>query len=133
MGPDERAIREAHATWIAAVNTGDCACLLSLMAGDAVFLNPGQAPVGRDGFSPGFSAAHQQSRINCISALEDVVVVGEVAYTVSRDSLSVTPRADGEAMQLAGHRITVYRKQADGRWLLARDANTLSPVAKPQS
>jgi len=130
MGPDERAIREVHSTWIDAVNAGDLVCLLSLMADDVVFLNPGQAPIGRDGFSPGFSAAHQQTRINCISELEDVVVVGDVGYTLSRDSLSVTPRAGGEAMQLAGHRITVYRKQPDGRWLLARDAHTLSPVEK---
>ncbi|MFL5243136.1 MAG: SgcJ/EcaC family oxidoreductase [Gemmataceae bacterium] len=132
MGPDERAIREVHATWIDAVNAGDLVRLLRLMADDVVFLNPGQAPVGRDGFSPNFSAAHQQARINCISELEDVAVVGEVAYTLSRDSLSVTPRAGGEAMQLAGHRITVYRKQPDGRWLLARDAQTLSPVTKPR-
>ena len=130
MRPDERAIREVHSTWVDAANAGDLVCLLSLMTDDVVFLNPGQAPVGRDGFSPRFSAAHQQARINCISELEDVVVVGEVAYTLSRDSLSVTPRAGGEAMQLAGHRITVYRKQPDGRWLLARDAHTLSPVAK---
>jgi uncharacterized protein (TIGR02246 family) len=130
MGPDERAIREVHSTWIDAVNAGDHICLLGLMADDVVFLNPGQQPVGRDGFSPGFTAAHQQARINCISELEDVVVVGEVAYTLSRDSLSVTPRAGGKAMKLAGHRITVYRKQPDGRWLLARDAHTLSPVAK---
>jgi len=26
--------------------------------------------------------------------------------------------------------MTIYRKQPDGRWLLARDANVLSPVAK---
>ncbi len=133
MGPDERAIRAVHATWIDAVNAGDLAGLLRLMADDVVFLNPGQAPVGRDGFPPGFSAAHQQARIKCLSELEDVVVVGEVAYTLSRDSLSVTPRAGGEAMQLAGHRITVYRKQPDGRWLLARDAHTLSPAAKLRS
>ena len=106
--------------------------LLTLMADDVVFLNPGQAPFGRDGFSAGFSAAHQQARIRCISELEEVVVVGEVAYTRSRDSLSVTPRAGGEATQLAGHRITVYRKQPDGRWLLARDAHTLSPVAEAE-
>src|SRR5215468_2931725 len=74
------------------------------MADDVVFLNPGQAPFGRDGFSPGFSAAHQQARINCMSDLEDVVVVGEVAYTLSRDLLSVTPRAGGEAMQLGCNR-----------------------------
>ena len=133
MGPDERAIREVHSTWIDAVNAGDLVCLLSLMADDVVFLNPGQVPFGRDGFSPSFSAVHEQARIHCISDLEDVVVVGEVAYTLSRDSLSVTPRAGGEAMQLAGHRITVYRKQPDGHWLLARDAHTLSPVAKLRS
>ncbi len=130
MGPEEQAIREVHSTWIDAVNAGDLGCLLSLMADDVVFLNPGQAPCGRDGFCPGFLAAHQQARIHCISELEDVVVVGEVAYTLSRDSLSVTPRAAGEAMRLAGHRLTVYRKQPNGRWLVARDAHTLSPVAK---
>src|SRR3954452_13679996 len=133
MGPDERAIREVHSTWIDAVNAGDLVRLLRLMADDVVFLNPGQAPCGRDGFAPGFSAAHQRARIHCVSELEDVVVVGEVAYTWSRDSLSVTPRAGGEAMRLAGDRLTVYRQQPDGRWLLARDAHTLSPMAKPKS
>ena len=130
MKPDEQKIREVHATWIDAVNAGDLVRLLTLMTDDVVFLSPGQAPCGRDGFSPGFSAAHQQARINCISELEDVVVVGEVAYTLSRDSLSVTPRAGGEATQLTGYRITVYREQPGGRWLVARDAHTLSPVAK---
>lgn len=133
MGPDERAIRELHSTWIDAVNAGDLVRLLTLMADDAVFLNPGRAPIGRDGFSAIFPAAHKQARIRCNSELEEVVVVGEVAYTRSRDSLSVIPRAGGDAVQLAGDRITIYRKQPDGRWLLARDAHTLSPVEKPTS
>ena len=133
MGPDERAIREVHSTWIEAVNAGDLVRLLTLMADDVVFLNPGRAPLGRDEFSAGFPAAHEQARIRCISELEEVVVVGEVAYTRSRDSLSVIPLAGGEAVQLAGHRITVWRKQPDGRWLLARDAHTLSPVEKLRS
>ncbi|MCC7178455.1 MAG: SgcJ/EcaC family oxidoreductase [Acidobacteria bacterium] len=128
MGPGEREVREVHSTWIDAVNAGDIVRLLTLMADDVVFLNPGQAPFCRDGFSANFSAAHQQVRIRCISELEEVVIVGEVAYTRSRDALSVTPRAGGEGTQLAGHRMTVYRKQPDGRWLLARDAHTLSPV-----
>ena len=130
MGPDEREIRAVHSTWIDAVNTGDLARLLSLIADDVVFLNPGQAPFGRDGFSSNFMATHQQARICCTSELEEVVVVGEVAYTRSRDTLTVTPRAGGEATQLAGHRMTVYRKQSDGRWLLSRDVHTLSEVAE---
>ncbi|HET19418.1 MAG TPA: SgcJ/EcaC family oxidoreductase [Chromatiales bacterium] len=122
-----------HSAWISAVNTGDLASLLKFVADDVVFLNPGHAPFGRDGFSANFSAAHQQVQIRCSSELDEVVVVGEVAYTRSRDELFVIPRAGGEATQLAGHRITVYRKQPDGRWLLARDAHTLSPVEEPRS
>jgi uncharacterized protein (TIGR02246 family) len=151
MEPDERAIRQVHSTWVDAANAGDLARLLTLMADDVVFLNPGRAPFGRDGFPPGFLSAHERFRIRCISELEEVVVVGEVAYTRARDSLSVTPRSTStssgqagpqvtqegatqaetiqeEATQLAGHRMTIYRKQPDGRWLLARDAHTLSPV-----
>ena len=128
MGSDDRAIREVHSTWIDAVNAGDLARLLSLMADDVVFLNPGDDGLGRDGFSTRFSAAHQQLRICCVSELEEVVVVGEVAYTRSRDSLTVSPLAGGEETRLAGDRMTIYRKQPGGGWLLARDANVLSPV-----
>ncbi|WP_264489699.1 YybH family protein [Luteolibacter arcticus] len=129
-GPEEQSIREVHSTWIDAVNAGDLGCLLSLMADDAVFLYPGQEPFGREGFSANFGNAHQQLRIDCTSELEEVVVVGEVAYTRSRDALSVTQRSGGAATLLAGHRITIYREQPDGRWILVRGAHTLSPVEK---
>jgi uncharacterized protein (TIGR02246 family) len=98
------------------------------MADDVVFLNPGRSALGRDGFSANFSAAHEQVRIRCVSELEEVVVAGEVAYTRSRDSLSVSPFVGGEENRLAGDRMTIYRKQRGGGWLLARDANVLSPV-----
>ena len=129
MGSDEREIRRVHSTWIHAVNAGDLARLLALLTEDVVFFSPGQAPFGREAFSSHFTAAHQQMRICCTSELEEVVVVGEVAYTRSRDALSVTPLAGGKEARFAGHRMTVYRKQRDGRWLLSRDAHTLSAVA----
>jgi uncharacterized protein (TIGR02246 family) len=129
MESEERAIRELHSAWIDAVNTGDLVRLLSSMADDVMFLSPGEPPSGRDAFPPRFSAAHQQARIHCISQLQDVVVIGDVAYTLSRDTIAVTPRAGGEEMRFAGYRSTIYRKQPDNRWLLARDTHTLSPVA----
>ena len=127
MGPDERAIREVHSTWIDAVNAGDLVCLLSLMADDVVFLNPGQAPFRRDGFSPGFSAAHQQARIRCTSQLEDVVIVGEVAYTLSRDSLSVIPRAVARQVRVGTEQVIgvdVRRRGGRGRVRRWRDGDT---------
>src|SRR2546427_9897511 len=101
MGSAERAIREVHTTWIDAVNAGDLVRLLTLMTDDVVFLNPGRPPFGRGGFPVSFSAAHQQSRIRCISELEEVVIVGDVAYTLCRDSFSVTPRAGREPLELS--------------------------------
>ena len=126
---DEQAVRALHAAWIAAVNAGDVACLLSLMTGDAVFLSPGREPVGREAFAAGFTAAHEQSQLRCASQLQDIVVAGDVAYTVCRDALGVRPHAGGAAVELAGHRMSIYRRQPDGRWLLARDAHTLTPAA----
>ena len=103
--------------------------LRTLIAEDVVILTPGRAQSDREGFSSNFVAAHQQMRICCTSDLEEAIVVCEVAYTRSRDALSVTPRAGGKAAQFAGHRMTISRKQRDGRWLLSRDIHTLSPVA----
>ena len=122
---DKRAIRQIHSAWIDAINAGDLGTLIGLMADDVVFLTPGRAPVGRNDFPAGFLAAHQTSLIRCVSELQEVAVIGDVAYTLSRDSLSVTPRTGGASMQLTGNRMTIYRKH-EGRWLLARDAHTLA-------
>ena len=130
LASDEQQIHAVHSTWIEAVNSGDLAALLALMTADAVFINPGQEPIGRDGFSAAFAAAHQRLLIRCESRLEEVRVSGEVACTRSRDSLSVTPRDGGEATQLAEYRLTIYRKQADARWLLDRDVHTLAPLGR---
>jgi uncharacterized protein (TIGR02246 family) len=130
VGSDEDAIRGVHSSWIDAVNSGNLERLLTLMTDDVVFLNPGREPFGQLEFPNGFLIGHQRSWIHCVSEIEEVAVFGEVAYTRCRDSLSVKPRAGGEATDLAGHRITIYRKQPDGLWLLARDAHTLSPVSR---
>jgi len=129
MTPEEREIRQVHTAWIAAVDAGDLGQLLDSMTDDAVFLSPGRAPVRRAEFSADFSAAHEQAEICCKSELEEVVVVGEVAYTRSRDAVSATPRGGGETTQLWGYRMTVYRKCAAGRWRLARDVHTLTPAS----
>ncbi len=129
MNAEEQAVRELHARWIEAVNAGDLAFLLGRMTDDVVLMDASQPPFGRDVLAARFNAAHQQHHLRCISEPEEVVVLGDIAYTRCRDHVSVTPRAGGATTAVAGHRLTIYRRQPDGRWLLARDMNTLSPVA----
>ena len=129
MDTDEQAIRATQAAWLDATAKGDLSRLLPLMAEDVVFLQPGRQPFGRDEFAALFSAGLQQVRISCAGELEEVVVVGDAAYARARLSASVTPLAGGEARHLAGYTLSVFRKLPDGRWVLARDANLLTPVA----
>jgi len=128
MTPDEQALRDVHATWIAAVNAGDLAELQGLMTHDAVFMNPGSAALGPAEFPAHFGRAQRQFQLRCASDPQEVAISGDLAYVRSRDSLSLMPRDGGQPIALAGDRLTVYRKESDGRWRLARDAHTLSPV-----
>src|SRR5262249_5811705 len=125
MESDERAIRAVHTVWIDAVNAGDLARLLSMMGGGCgVFESrPGAVRSGR--ISRWIFGCPAKIPDTLYQRVGEVVVVGKVAYTRSRDSLSVTPRAGGKTTELAGPRITIYRKQTDRSWLLARDAPTL--------
>jgi uncharacterized protein (TIGR02246 family) len=133
MDSDERAVREAHADWITAVNAGELERLMGLMTDDVVLINPGQAPFGREGFQAGFTGGHREFELHCASDPQNVVVAGDVAYTCSHDVLTLTPRAGGATFKMAGYRLTVYRREhdsnGDGVWRLARDAHTLAPVA----
>jgi ketosteroid isomerase-like protein len=41
----------------------------------------------------------------------------------------MTPSGGGTPMRRSGYTLTILRKEPDGRWVLARDANLLTPDA----
>jgi uncharacterized protein (TIGR02246 family) len=128
MQSDEQAIRDNQATWLEATARGDLARVLSLMADDVVFLTPGRPPFDRDEFAAAFAAGQGQMTFSGQAEFEEIIVVGDVAYARGRLSITVTPTAGGEARKLAGYTLSVFRRENDGRWVLARDANLLAPV-----
>lgn len=50
---------------------------------------------------------------------------GDLAYAWSKISVAMTATEGGERMERAGHVLSVFRKDAAGRWQLARDANLM--------
>lgn len=125
MHPDEQAIRDVIRTWIEASIAGDHDRVLSLMADDIVFLTPGQKPFGKEAFAAASRASAGKVTMNGSSTVEEVVLVGDAAYVRSKLGISITPTG-GEAKHFSGYTLSVFRKQ-EGRWLLARDANLLTP------
>jgi uncharacterized protein (TIGR02246 family) len=126
MTDDERAIRAVIDTWFAATRAGDLATVLELMTDDVVFMVPGHAPFGKAEFAASF-----QGMANVVmdgrSEIVELRVLGEWAYLRNHIDLTVTP-ADGVPVRRAGYTLTILRKERDGRWRLARDANLLAKV-----
>ena len=103
---------------------GDTATVLSLMTEDAVFMVPGREPFGHEAFEAA-SNAMAGLRIDGTSEIVELQVQGDWAFSRNRIDMTVTP-PQGEAVRRGGYTLTLYRKGADGRWRLARDANLLT-------
>ena len=135
MQSDEQAIRELVATWMSATKAGQTQALLDLMTEDVVFLVPGQPPMDKRKFAELASAqaaGAQPPRIEGKSEIQEIKVLGDWAYLWTKLQVVVTPPGGTAPMTRAGHTLSVLRKQ-DGKWLLARDANVLAPVAQPKT
>jgi uncharacterized protein (TIGR02246 family) len=136
MTHDEQAIREVFETWQRVAVAGDIDQLLPLMSEDAVFLTPGNQPMkGREAFAAAFQANIPKVGLESTGELEEVQVVGEVAYCRAHLVVTKTPieGEGGAPTRLTGYTLTIFRKQSDGRWVLVRDANLLTPEPSTSS
>ena len=125
MSPDERAIRDVIASWLTASAAGDSETVLSLMSDDVVFLVAGREPFGKQQFVASQSALTSH-RIEARSDVREVVVSGDLAYARAQLSVTMTPIAGGAPVRRSGPTLSIFRRLADGRWVLARDANLLT-------
>ena len=126
MTEDERAIRAVVDSWFAATRAGDLAAVLELMTDDVVFMQPGHAPFGRAAFAAAFQGMANVV-VDGTSEVVELRVMEEWAYLRNHIELTVTPPS-GEAVRRSGYTLTILRKEPDGRWRLARDANMLTKV-----
>ena len=125
MSPDEQAIRELIDTWLRATKAGDSKVVLSLMAEDVVFLQPGQPPMrGRAGFAAAQNAMNDVD-IDASSEIQEIRILGDWAFCWNRLTVVVSPRNGGASIKRAGDVLSLLQKQS-GRWVIARDANMLS-------
>jgi uncharacterized protein (TIGR02246 family) len=124
MSEDERTIRELVATWMKASQAGDLATLLGLMADDVVFMVPGREPFGKEAFAAA-SQGMKGMAIEGTSDIRELKVMGGWAYLRNHIRMTMTP-AGGKPLSRTGYTLTILRKEPDGRWVLARDANLLT-------
>jgi len=121
MTEDEREIRQVVDTWMQASRAGDVATVLSLMTEDVVFTTPGQEPFGRAEFEAAMRGGGG-AQVEGSTEIVELQVNGDWAFTRNRIALTITPPA-GAPMKRRGYTLTLFRRDADRRWRLFRDAN----------
>ena len=124
---DERAIRELVQTWMTATKAGDIQTVLSLMTDDVTFMTPGTEPFGKEAFA---TTAEQMKNVLQVlegtSEIRELQVLGDWAYLRNYIEISMTMPDNPTPVHRFGYTLTLLRKESDGRWRIARDANLLT-------
>ncbi|MEI9421456.1 SgcJ/EcaC family oxidoreductase [Mesorhizobium sp. Cs1299R1N1] len=123
MNDDEKAIRQVVDTWMTASKSGDLATVLSLMTDDVIFTVPGQEPFGKAAFAKA-SQGMAGARIDGTSEILELQLLGDWAFIRNRIEMSAT--SPGGSVHRSGYTLTLLRKEKDGQWRLARDANLVT-------
>jgi uncharacterized protein (TIGR02246 family) len=127
LSTDVQAIRDVVASWHRATAAGDVETVLKLMAEDVVFLVAGHPPMrGRSSFERGLRGLLSQNRIESTGEVQEIAVSGDLAYCWTALIVRIVPIAGGTATVRTGSALSIFRKQPDGSWVVARDANMLS-------
>jgi len=124
MTDDATAIRQVVETWMAASRRGDLETVLGLMTEDVVFMVPGKEPFGKEAFAAA-SRGMGETKIDGDSEIVELKLLGDWAYIRNRIDMTATPPG-GDPVRRSGYTLTLLRKEGDGRWRLARDANLLT-------
>jgi len=131
MKSAEQEIRDVITNWMQATAAGDRARILPLMAEDVVFLTCGNPPMrGRDAFAKAYEEVAKAARIESESKIQEIHVTDDHAYCWNYLTVKITPlKKDTAPIVCGGNVLSVFRREADGRWVIFRDANLL-PAAK---
>jgi uncharacterized protein (TIGR02246 family) len=140
MQADVDALTARKAAVIEAYNAMDVEALAANYTVDASHISPrrtaarGRAAIAAF-FAPAMPAYTMQSNATVLS----VDISGDLAVMISANELTGTPRPgakgrDGEPPPAFTERrtnLTVFKKQADGRWLIHRFIDTPPPEIRP--
>ena len=125
MTDDERQIRDLVESWMSARKAGDLSGMLDLMTDDVVFMVPGREPFGKAEFVANGESVRGAS-LEGRAEIREIEIFGPRA--IIRNRIEVVLRNPGAPpRRLSGYAMSVLRKEADGRWRLARDANLVMP------
>jgi len=77
-----------------------------------------------------FAAAMRsiEGRVEPAADIQEVRVCGDWAYCWNQLTVTIRAAGGGPSHQLVGPTLSIFRKEPGGVWVIARDANMITPV-----
>jgi len=131
---DQKAIRDGEVAWNGDFAAKDPARLASHYADDASLMVP-DLPLmkGKDAILSGLKTmmADKNLTISFATASVDVSKAGDIAYSQGAYSMTATNPKTKKVVAEKGKYVTVYKKQADGKWKAIADIDNADAPAVP--
>jgi uncharacterized protein (TIGR02246 family) len=106
----------------AAYNAGDAAAVAALYTDDAISMPDHHAALeGKAAIQQYLQEMFAQYTHSLNVTPGDTEITGDLAHEHGTFSLTVTPKAGGNAMTENGKYLVVLKRQADGSWLIHHD------------
>jgi len=129
---DVAAIKAMGVAWGPASTAGDAAALTEQFADGAIRLPPnGPIQVGKEAILSSLRAFLDLYSVEEVDVVEDVRVVGDLAFARGTGASKSTPKVPGAAViDDKGKWVSVYRRQSDASWKIIVDIwnSDLPPV-----
>ena len=126
---DIAAIKDLMNQYGAAINAGDLDLWISLWADNGIQMPP-NAPtvIGKEQIRAKYESIFPVFIFNMVVITKEVRTAGDLAFARGTYTLSLTPREEGEIINIDGKYLSILERQADGSWKFSRDCfNNNSP------
>ncbi|MDH3456792.1 MAG: nuclear transport factor 2 family protein [Gemmatimonadota bacterium] len=118
---DVAAVRAHVNQFVATWNVADHAALSSMVAEDAILMQPDESPLeGRDAILATMADGYDIAMMQQSATVDEVIVMGDNAYARGTWRLSPTSAADPNAPALQGKWSTLYRRGNGNDWQVWR-------------
>jgi len=119
---DISAIKEIWRQYAATIDAGDFEGWISLWMDDGIQMPPDTpARIGKEQIRKGMKPAFDQFILKMGITNKETTISGDFGFARGTFTETLIPKAGGEAEKYEGKYLTIFEKQMDGSWKIARD------------
>jgi len=116
------AIKEKLRQYAVTINAGDFEGWISLWTDDGVQMPPGTSNrIGKEQIRKGMKPAFDQFILKMMITNREITISGDFGFARGTFTETLIPKAGGEAEKYEGKYLSIFEKQTDGSWKIARD------------